>query len=101
MHTEDYWPTPTVTKARNVNALQPPTDGDISNFTVEQIAGMMKHLKFSDRTVENALAKNIDGIALCRMKTLEDDELRDNLKLDADVLQVIAMRHYIDKSTNN
>ena len=61
---------------------------------------MMKHLRFSDKTVENALAKNIDGGALCRMKTLKDEELRDNLKLDVDVLQVIAMRHYIDKSTN-
>ncbi|XP_072016739.1 uncharacterized protein [Amphiura filiformis] len=87
----------TRTKAKDVFTVKPPSDGDIAYFNVEQLAGLMRHLKFSDKVVEHCLTEEIDGGKLCLMDTRTDDKLKEELKLDND-MQLYTIRHFIQKS---
>ena len=49
--------------------MEPPEDGNISNFNVQELAGLLRHLEVNEHAVSTCLAKQIDGQTLCHMDT--------------------------------
>ncbi|XP_072016741.1 uncharacterized protein [Amphiura filiformis] len=91
----------TPTKAKDVPIVEPPSDGNVLNFTVDALAGLMRYLKFSDQTVDHCLTKKIDGATLCQMSSHADEILTKELQLtDNTPTQLITIRYYIEKSVD-
>ena len=76
----------------------PPADGDISEFNVCKLAGMLRQLQFDKQTVENCVRKQINGVKLCDMiGSMKDQDLKLELALEKDN-HLYTLKHFVSKS---
>ena len=80
--------------------MRPPEDGNISHFSVRQIAGLMRYFEFHDQAVTNCLTKKIDGKKLCDMAMkMNDEELTEELGIKSQFF--FALKYFITMSAQN
>ena len=83
--------------AQRIPKVSPPEDGNISHFSVRQIAGLMRHFEFRDQAVTHCLAKRIDGKKLCDMSAKMDDEILKR-ELGIESSYFFALKYLITRS---
>ncbi|XP_072016746.1 uncharacterized protein [Amphiura filiformis] len=81
--------------AEAIPDVKPPPDGDISEFGVQELAGLMKHLKVTEQTLSACLAKQINGMILCNM---DADTMSKELGLDKSEANFLALQYFKSQS---
>ena len=78
--------------------MEPPSDGNISEFSVTKLAGMLRQLEFGKLTVENCIRKQINGVKLCDMfDSMKDHDLKLELALEKDS-HLFTIKHFVSMS---
>ena len=78
--------------------MEPPSDGNISEFDVCKLAGMLRQLDFGKLTVENCVRKQINGVKLCDMfGSMKDQDLKLELALEKDS-HLFTIKHFVSMS---
>ncbi|XP_072017143.1 uncharacterized protein [Amphiura filiformis] len=81
--------------AEAIPDVKPPSDGDISEFGVQELAGLLKHLKVTEQTLSACLVKQINGMILCNM---DADTMSKELGLGKSGATFLALQYFKSQS---